>query len=56
MPKEVNPNCGLAISFLESDRALVLPVLAGAGLLPSASYIRRGDEFGDYPPGTAGGG
>jgi hypothetical protein len=48
VPKEVNPNCGLAISFLEKDKELILPTLKGASLLPSAGYFRKGDNFGDY--------
>jgi hypothetical protein len=49
VPKEVNPNCGLAISVAEADGDLVLPILTQQGHLPSASYFRRGDLFGDYP-------
>jgi hypothetical protein len=45
VPKEVNPNCGLALSVLESDRDLILPVLEAAGLRPSSAYRRFGDEF-----------
>jgi hypothetical protein len=45
VPKEVNPNCGLAISFAENDRELILPVLEAAGLKPTAAYRRQGDEF-----------
>ncbi|MDR1165044.1 MAG: DUF3343 domain-containing protein [Deltaproteobacteria bacterium] len=45
VPKEVNPNCGLAISLEEGDAEAVLKVLAEAGLLPESVYYRRGDEF-----------
>ncbi|MDR1656401.1 MAG: DUF3343 domain-containing protein [Deltaproteobacteria bacterium] len=49
VPKEVNPNCGLAISFLESDRDLILPVLEAADLMPAAAYRRAGDLFSVWP-------
>ncbi|MDR2405588.1 MAG: DUF3343 domain-containing protein [Deltaproteobacteria bacterium] len=49
VPKEVNPNCGLAISFKEEDRNLIMPALDKGDLWPQSSYIRRGEEFGDYP-------
>ncbi|MDR1079535.1 MAG: DUF3343 domain-containing protein [Deltaproteobacteria bacterium] len=49
VPKEVNPNCGLAISLREGDRDLILPALADAGLMPQSAYLRRGDEFAGYP-------
>jgi len=45
VPKEVNPNCGLAISFLKRDRADILAALAEGGFKPQASYLRRGDDF-----------
>ncbi|MDR2302290.1 MAG: DUF3343 domain-containing protein [Deltaproteobacteria bacterium] len=45
VPKEVNPNCGLAISLAENDHDLILPVLEAAGLRPSAAYRRQGDDF-----------
>ncbi|MDR3154764.1 MAG: DUF3343 domain-containing protein [Deltaproteobacteria bacterium] len=48
VPKEVNPNCGLAISFLEDDRDLVLAPLREAGLRPQAAYLRKGDLFAGY--------
>ncbi|MDR2350751.1 MAG: DUF3343 domain-containing protein [Deltaproteobacteria bacterium] len=47
VPKEVNPNCGLAISFSEEDRDLILPALKEATLAPSAGYFRMGDVFED---------
>jgi hypothetical protein len=49
VPKEVNPNCGLALSLLESDRDLILPVLEAAGLRPAAAYRRQGDLFSSWP-------
>ena len=49
VPKEVNPNCGLAISLMESDRDLVLPVLEAAGLRPASAYRRHGDSFSVWP-------
>jgi hypothetical protein len=51
VPKEVNPNCGLAISFLAQDAGLVLPALKDAGLFPASSYLRTGDAFGTYDIG-----
>jgi hypothetical protein len=50
VPKEVNPNCGLAISFLERERHLVMPILEAAGLAPAAFYRRQGDQFSDWAP------
>ncbi|MDR1036675.1 MAG: DUF3343 domain-containing protein [Deltaproteobacteria bacterium] len=49
VPKEVNPNCGLAISLKEGDRELILPVLEAHGLMPQSAYLRRGDLFATYP-------
>jgi hypothetical protein len=54
VPKEVNPNCGLAISLKEGDRGLVLPALEAAGLLPHSAYLRKGDLFSGYPLGAGG--
>ena len=45
VPKEVNPNCGLAISFESRLEAAVMAALAEAGFTPRASYLRRGDDF-----------
>jgi hypothetical protein len=55
VPKEVNPNCGLALSLDERDRDLVMPALGRAGLWPESGYLRRGDDFRDYPLGRPGG-
>lgn len=52
VPKAVNPNCGLAISFDDQARPEVMRALNRAGLRPSAAYLRRGDDFepwGDRP-------
>jgi hypothetical protein len=49
VPKEVNPNCGLAISFSEKDADLILPVLDKSDLWPESSYLRKEDDFKDYP-------
>ena len=49
VPKEVNPNCGLAISLAENDHDLILPPLEAAGLRPSAAYRREGDDFSAWP-------
>ena len=49
VPKEVNPNCGLAISFSETDADLIMPVLCQAGLLPQSAYLRKADEFSGCP-------
>jgi hypothetical protein len=53
VPKEVNPNCGLAISLRAGDRGLILPALEEAGLLPQSAYLRNGDLFADYPLGPS---
>ena len=45
VPKEVNPNCGLAISFLKENRESIFEALAEGGFKPQASYLRRGDDF-----------
>jgi hypothetical protein len=52
VPKEVNPNCGLAISFLEADRDLIMPALEAVGLMPASAYRRRGDDFSSWPTGN----
>jgi hypothetical protein len=49
VPKEVNPNCGLALSFSENDVGLIMPPLDKADLWPESSYLRRGEDFRDYP-------
>jgi hypothetical protein len=49
VPKEVNPNCGLAISFKEGDRDLIMPVLEAAALMPTAAWRRQGDRFTVWP-------
>lgn len=52
VPKAVNPNCGLAISFDDQARPQIMRTLAEAALRPSAAYLRRGEEFepwGDRP-------
>jgi hypothetical protein len=49
VPKEVNPNCGLAISFNEQDHDLIIPVLQAADLRPAAAYRRCGDDFSVWP-------
>ena len=45
VPKEVNPNCGLAISFNGRIQAAILDALKEAGFTPQAAYLRRGDDF-----------
>ncbi|MDR2947398.1 MAG: DUF3343 domain-containing protein [Candidatus Adiutrix sp.] len=45
VPKEVNPNCGLAISCPAQAESGVAAALDEAGFRPQASYLRRGDDF-----------
>ena len=45
VPKEVNPNCGLAISFKEEDSPAIMAALNRAGLKPEALYHRIGGVF-----------
>ena len=45
VPKEVNPNCGLALSFPEELAPDIERALAEAGLGPLAVYRRQGEEF-----------
>lgn len=40
VPKEVNPNCGLAISFHEEDSPPIMAALQKAGLTPETVYRR----------------
>lgn len=52
VPKEVNPNCGLAISFTEQARPEIMRAINQARFKPSAAYVRRGELFspwGDRP-------
>ncbi|MDR2456234.1 MAG: DUF3343 domain-containing protein [Deltaproteobacteria bacterium] len=49
VPKEVNPNCGLAISFQEPDHDLIMPALEAAGLMPAAAWRRQGHSFTPWP-------
>ncbi len=48
VPKEVNPNCGLAIGFKEADRKEIMAVLTL--YKPLATYVRRGDKFSSFEP------
>jgi hypothetical protein len=48
VPKEVNPNCGLALCFMESQKDRIMPVLIAADLVPSAAYRRLGPEFSSW--------
>lgn len=50
VPKEVNPNCGLAIAFAEDDSDDILAALEEEGFSPQAAYLRRGDEFESLEP------
>ncbi|MDR2946522.1 MAG: DUF3343 domain-containing protein [Candidatus Adiutrix sp.] len=45
VPKEVNPNCGLAISFQEEDSPAIMAALKLAGLKPETVYRRIGSTF-----------
>ena len=57
VPKEVNPNCGLAISFTDQARPEIMRAINKAGYRPSAAYARLGDHFspwGDRPYPAAG--
>jgi hypothetical protein len=49
VPKEVNPNCGLAISIIEDDHDLILPVLEAHALRPASAYRRLGNDFSAWP-------
>lgn len=40
VPKEVNPNCGLAISFREEDSPKIMAALELAKLKPETAYRR----------------
>lgn len=42
VPKEVNPNCGLAISFKDEDSPAIMAALAKAKLSPETIYRRSG--------------
>jgi hypothetical protein len=52
VPKEVNPNCGLALSFPEEIAPDIDRALARAGLGPVAVYRRLGGEFSRLPQVT----
>ncbi len=45
VPKEVNPNCGLAISFKEEAAPSIMAALELAGLEPETVYRRTGIDF-----------
>jgi hypothetical protein len=49
VPKEVNPNCGLALCFMESQKDRILGPLKEANLWPLMAYCRRGPEFSEWP-------
>jgi hypothetical protein len=50
VPKEINPNCGLALSFSEEVAQAVNRALAAAGLDPLAVYRRQGGAFRPAEP------
>jgi len=50
VPKEINPNCGLALSFSEKIAPDINRALAVAGLGPRAVYRRLGGEFSPAGP------
>jgi len=52
VPKEVNPNCGLALSFSEYLAPDIARTLAAAGLGPLAVYRRQGGEYLPSAPGV----
>ncbi|MDR0882505.1 MAG: DUF3343 domain-containing protein [Candidatus Adiutrix sp.] len=52
VPKAVNPNCGLAISFHSQAGPAIGEALSRAGWVPKAAYRRRGEDYalwGDQP-------
>ncbi len=51
VPKEVNPNCGLAISFKEEDGPMIMAALSRAGLKPETVYRRTQGDFQPWPDG-----
>jgi hypothetical protein len=50
VPKEINPNCGLALSFSEDDAPDINRALAAAGFAPLAAYRRLGGAFSPAGP------
>ena len=50
VPKEINPNCGLALSFSAESAPDINRALAGAGFAPLAAYRRSGGEFSPAGP------
>jgi hypothetical protein len=50
VPKEVNPNCGLALSIPEETAPDIYQALSRAGLSPLAVYRRRDEEFEPLAP------
>jgi hypothetical protein len=60
VPKEINPNCGLALSFSEDGAPDINRALAAAGFTPLAAYRRLDGEFRpaspDFPVRSAEGG
>ncbi len=52
VPKEVNPNCGLAISFKEEDGRAIMAALAVAGLAPETVYRRIEGAFQPWAGGA----
>jgi hypothetical protein len=45
VPKEVNPNCGLALSISGENASAINQALAQAGLNPLSIYQRRGENW-----------
>ncbi|UQZ88437.1 hypothetical protein C4J81_04115 [Deltaproteobacteria bacterium Smac51] len=53
VPKEVNPNCGLAISFKDEDGPEIMDALKKANLKPETVYRRSGAGFQPWAGSSA---
>jgi len=54
VPKEVNPDCGMAIEAMPGSEVAVLDALTEAGLVIEAVYRREGRRFERLSPETGG--
>ncbi len=52
VPKEVNPNCGLALSFTAEAGPPVCTALTRGGFRPTAIYTHQGGYFRPLPTGN----
>lgn len=49
VPRQLSSDCGLAIRYASTERALVASLLTDKGVRPAELYVREGEEFIQVP-------